>query len=275
LKAFDTPGEVTVTVGIGAGEIAIETFDERRVAIEAFAVRDDDATRAALDVLRIEHAERAGRHEVRVEVPRKRGGILGIGRGPSIGLRIRCPHGSDLDVASSSADLDARGSYGAVGMKTASGDVVLETVGGPCDVATASGDAVIRSSGGTLRVKTASGDCDVARAAGPVSANLVSGDLRIGEAFGEVIVNSVSGDVRVEAVAASVKIASVSGDVRLGVTEGLKLWIDASSVSGTMSSDLDVVDGPPDEDGPLVEIRARTVSGDLHIGRAPAAVSAG
>ena len=48
---------------------------------------------------------------------------------------------------------------------------------------------------------------------------------------------------------------------------GLRLWIDATSVSGDMSSELEAAE-PPTADGPIVELRAKTVSGDVQIVRA-------
>jgi hypothetical protein len=70
-----------------------------------------------------------------------------------------------------------------------------------------------------------------------------------------------------------VDLRSVSGDAEIGMRPGLRLWIDASSLSGSMTSELDVSDTPPDDDAPLVELRAKSVSGDLRIRRAAAVPS--
>jgi Toastrack DUF4097 len=272
MKVFETPGDVTLRVAMGGGEITVAACDEPRVSVDAFALREDEATREALEELRIEHSERAGRHDVTVEVPKRRG-LLGLVRSPSIGLRIRCPQGAELELTTSSADLDATGQLGAVTAKSASGDLRAATVCGRCELVTASGDAVLGDVAGPTHVKTASGDVEVASSDGPFEANLVSGDLVVRRSRGDVAVNSVSGDIDVEAASASVKVTTVSGDVRLGVVDGLKLWIDASSVSGTMRSELEMSDARPDAEGDLVEIRARTVSGDLTISRARAGVA--
>ena len=58
-------------------------------------------------------------------------------------------------------------------------------------------------------------------------------------------------------------------DPRLTVRDGLALWIDAQSVSGSVTSDLDVGgDEGEAEGGVRVELRARSVSGDIRITRA-------
>ena len=60
----------------------------------------------------------------------------------------------------------------------------------------------------------------------------------------------------------------MSGDVNVAARPGLALWIDAQSVSGSMRSDLDVGDLPAAEPGETpVELRIRTVSGDVRIAR--------
>ena len=51
------------------------------------------------------------------------------------------------------------------------------------------------------------------------------------------------------------------------------LWIDAQSVSGSVTSDLDVADAPAGENGEQVDLRIRTVSGDVRISRSGAPVA--
>ena len=72
----------------------------------------------------------------------------------------------------------------------------------------------------------------------------------------------------------------MSGDVRVGVGRGTRVWIDATSVSGDLGSELGLDDREPDTDepdpggGPVVPLRVKTVSGDVSIVRATEAVSA-
>ena len=127
---------------------------------------------------------------------------------------------------------------------------------------------------GTLTAKSASGDVDIRSVGGPSTVNTVSGDVRIGRTEETALVNAVSGDIDLEAVGAAVRISAVSGDVNVAARPGLALWIDAQSVSGTMQSELDVADMPPaDAGGSPVELRVRTVSGDVRISRSGAPVS--
>ena len=66
-------------------------------------------------------------------------------------------------------------------------------------------------------------------------------------------------------------VGSVSGDVEVAAVPGLVLWIDAQSVSGTMTSELDVGDEPAETGQDAVEVRVRTVSGDVRVARSAAA----
>ena len=270
MTVFETTGHVALRLMLSGGEVAVETADDHRVEIELVPLRDNEITRQAIAEARIEMTVRGGGHEFVVQLEKKSGLII-IGRGPKVGVRVRCPRGSDLDLRTGSADIDVTGTLGEVTVKTASGDVSLEDVG-RLSVATASGDVRVRDVEGALELRTASGDASMRRCGGILSANLVSGDLSVEEAVAGLAVTTVSGDVRVHAAGGGgMRVQSVSGDVRLAIKPGERLYIDASSVSGTMSSELGLEDAPPtDSTSPVSELRVRTVSGDLQIVRATA-----
>lgn len=267
MTTFDTPGDVLLRVSLDGGEVAVETAETGTVDVELAPLRDNDATRQAIDEARVEVVSRGGGHEVVVELKRKSG--LLVGRGAKVGVRIHCPHGSDLVLRAASADLNCTGTLGAVDVKTASGDVSLEAVA-RLSVDTASGDVRARDVAGTTDLRTASGDVMLRRAGGSLSANLVSGDLVVDDAAAGLEVTTVSGDVQVRAAGGgALRVQSVSGDVELAVKPGLRLYVDASSVSGTMSSELGLDDAPPaDPAAEVHDLRVRTISGDLRISRA-------
>ena len=271
MPVFDTPGKVALKIGLGGGHVSVETDDVKETTVDVEALRDDEATHEAIAAMRIEARDRGGFHEVVVEAPKRSGGWLGaLGRGPKIGVRVRCPHDADLRINTSSADIEVEGRVAEVEVNTASGDVSLENVTVSLKANTASGDVSVGEIGASGAIKTASGDVRVQRAHGTLTANLVSGDFELGEAFDDISIATVSGDQEIAALRGGehAKVQSVSGDVRIGVAPGLQLWIDGSSVSGSMRSELDLEDAPAAEEGPVVELRARTVSGDVQIVRA-------
>jgi len=260
--AFETPGPVGLRVSFAAGRLDVEPGLEGRTEIELTPLN-----RAAQDVVetmtvRVDHS--GGRYDVVVEEQKKWGFLSNA----EIGVRVRCPQDTVLELKTASADAVVRGSIASAHAKTASGDLSFGEVLGELVVNSQSGDVKAGDVGGDCTIKTASGDVRVNRVAGSFVGNLVSGDLHLGEAEGPVTVQSVSGDQWIGSIASGeVRLQSVSGDVRVGVRAGLRLWIDATSVSGDMSSELDAADAPVDGET-VVELRAKTVSGDVQISRA-------
>ena len=272
MPTFETPGRVALDLSVPSGSVSVGTWSEPRVDVEVTPIRGDDASVQAAAETRIEAVERGGRHEVSVRVP-KREGRLGIfGRSPELLVAIRCPEGADLELTTQSADLDARGALGAVGVRSASGDAMLGDTT-ELSFTTASGDLVAGAVSGSLSTKSASGDVAVRSVGGTSTVNTVSGDVRLGESAALAAVNTVSGDVELDAVGGGARVNCVSGDVHVATRPGLALWIDVQSVSGSVTSDLEVGDSPGGGDA-QVELRVRTVSGDVRITRA-AAVEAG
>jgi DUF4097 and DUF4098 domain-containing protein YvlB len=266
-KTFEIEGPAQIDVRLASGEIVVDPTLEGRIEVELTA--HDDESQRLVDDARIELNDR----ELVIDVPNKRGGFsfsLGFAR-QGITCQIRCPRSSGLSVRSKSADVVARGTIGGLSVSTASGDVEADRVEGGVNVKSASGDTRVQEALGGLNIQTASGDIDVAIVRGPSNVNSVSGDVSIGEAYDNVNANTVSGDQEHGAVmTGKVSAHSVSGDVTIGVRRGSKVYLDCNTVSGDTSSELELTTDAPAGEGPLVEIKAKTVSGDIRITRAPA-----
>ena len=278
-ETFSTPGPVRLNLEMPSGEIDLETAQTDETQVELEALSSDDAVRDLVDNARIELIRRGDGHEVVVEAKGRRGISISIGStgislgGPQLRLRVTCPHGAALDLRTKSADLRARGEYGEVEVKSASGDVQVEQAQ-ETRIKSASGDIRLDHVKADLEVQTASGDLQVGVVDGDIEANLVSGDLHVREAGASVSANTVSGDQRYQAVVQGrVELRAVSGDIAVGIRRGSRVFIDANTVSGSTSSEFELSDAPqapPDPDAPLVEVFAKTVSGDVRIERAPA-----
>jgi putative adhesin len=270
-KTFDIEGPVELEIRLASGDIEVDATLDGRVEVELIA--HDEESQRLVDAARI---ELTGGHRpaVLVDVPNKKGFGFGLGDifGRSgISCRVRCPHDSGLVVRSKSADLAVRGTLGSANVATASGDVELERVSGDLTVKSASGDMHAREIGGRTSVQTASGDIGIEVARGPANVATASGDVGIGSAYDNLTVNTVSGDQDHDAVLrGTIAASSVSGDVTIGVRRGSQVYLDCNTVSGDTSSELELTTDAPAGDGPFVEIRAKTVSGDIRITRAPA-----
>jgi Toastrack DUF4097 len=271
-ETYQTPERLLLRLAIPAGEIDIETApgDTTHIELEALT----ESARELLQHTRMELRDRGNGHEVVVEVPSSRSSFfISFGRGPDFRLRISCPPGAELDVSTKSADVRARGSFGETLVKTASGDVSVEDVQGDARVKTASGDVSLNDVHGTTSIQTASGDLALQRARGDLTAQLVSGDVWIRDALGSAVLNTVSGDVRVDAVVeGTIDVNAISGDIRVGVRRGSRVFVDCNTISGDMSSELELSDSPSSGGGvgPQLEVRGKTVSGDVSLFRAAA-----
>ncbi len=282
-ETYSTPGPLRLNLEIPAGEIEIETGNTEETHVELEAIANNDAIRDLVENSRIELVRRGDGHEVVVEAKARHGIFISLSKGPDIRfggpdvrLRITCPHGADLDVRTKSADLRARGEYGAVDIKTASGDIEIEKAIGATRVKSASGDVHIDDAASSLEVQSVSGDLQAGVVRGAIRAQLVSGDVHVRDAGASITTNTVSGDQRFEAVQRGrVELKAISGDVIVGVRTGARVYVDANTVSGSTSSELELSDAPaqaPAADAPLVELFVKTVSGDIRIERALAAV---
>jgi hypothetical protein len=293
-ETFATPGPLELELRLPAGRLEIQAGDRADTVVELEAIRDNEASIAAVTEARVELRERAtGGQQVLVHVREAErafavGGIrIGLVRSPEVLVRVACPHGTTIDAETESADVKAHGRYAAVKLSGASSDVEIEHVDGPAELSTASGDVELGLVGDSARVASASGDVKiellggdgeislasgdvlVTRAIGALAVNTASGDVVVREAGSSVRIKTASGDQRLDSVASGdVNLQSASGDIQVKVRSGTRVWLDARSRSGDTTSDLDVGDAPPAEEGPALELRATSMSGDIHIGRA-------
>lgn len=261
---FDTPGRVELDLHIPSGEIRVETADIATTTVEIGGERDPDAVRVELS----ETSE--GGHRVSVR-QRER-------RHHSVRVRVVTRDGAHLRSETGSADLTARGRLGSLSHRSGSGDLAFGRVDGDIVLKVASGDVRGEMVGGGLSVDSASGDVQIGSVGGDLSAHLASGDLRVGSVGGSAKATSASGDISVGAVSwGSASLTSMSGDITVGVRPGTQVWLDLSTVSGSAASELDPVEvpappPPPDpgaapSEGPVLELRASSVSGDVRVTR--------
>src|SRR5262249_17741142 len=151
-----------------------------------------------------------------------------FGRGDSLRVTATVPYGTSARFATASADVAVDGRMGALSLNTASGDL------------TARGE-IERDA----KIKTVSGDVRIDRVGGSLPCQTVSGDAEVGSVGGSVEVRSVSGDLRVANLReGSARFHSVSGDVEFGIATGSFLDVDAGSVSGRLVSDVPLAGAP-------------------------------
>jgi DUF4097 and DUF4098 domain-containing protein YvlB len=259
-ETFETPGPLTLDIRVPNGDIELETLEGTETVVELSADSDLE------DEARIELRPKRDGHELSIVIEKKFGFFRGR---DEVRLRVTTPPGADVEVSTASADTEGRGEFGKLDVNTASGDVRFDKATGDVAVNSASGDFKMDEVVGGLTVNTASGDVELGRLAGEGKIRSASGDVQLEEAEASIKVQTASGDVQIDCVReGDVVLQTASGDIEVGIKQGSKLWIDAKSMSGETSSDLEIGDAPPAGDGPMVEVRATAMSGDITVKRA-------
>jgi hypothetical protein len=254
IEVRNPAGSVTVA--------AVEGSEQLEVRLEPL----DDAAEQMLDRVEIDvreaESDRVGAPtRLRVTVPERR-----LLRTPAFAVRITTPAGTAARIAVASADVELTGRFGALGITGASADLDVEQ-GTDVHLRTASGDARIGTVDGRASIGSASGDVRVGRAHGPLQLRTASGDVSVEQSSDTVSISTASGDVTVGAAAGgAVQVKTVSGDTSVGVVPGMRVWLDLSSVSGRMDSQLED-DGRSADGPPALTLTMRSVSGDMRIHR--------
>lgn len=267
-KTFSTPEPVELYVELGSGTLSLRTEAGTETVVDVEGKYADEVT-----------VEQRG-NQIAVIAPRRAGFL---GNGNQLDVHVSLPHDSGLTTRLGSAHLTATGRLGTAALKTGSGDIDLEEVSGELTVESGSGDITLGAVEGSVRIKSGSGDVNAGRFGADASISTGSGDVEIGIAREGVQVKSGSGDMRVreamDGVALStasgelvvdalrrgeLKASNVSGDIRVGIPGGIPVWTDVSTVTGRVRSSL-VGAGQPEEGQDFIELRAKTVSGDIHL----------
>ncbi|MGH3502941.1 MAG: DUF4097 family beta strand repeat-containing protein [Nocardioidaceae bacterium] len=280
MPTFETPTPITAVVEMAAGSLRVVASDRSDTVVEVRPHNDaSDADVQAAAQTRIDHAA----DRLTVKGPKSWVRSL-FSIGPVIDVDIQLPEGSGLDV-SSWTDVTCDGALGDVEVRTAMGDVRLQATG-ELRAKTSMGDITVGRAAGRADVDTSAGAVRIGEVDGPTVAKSSSGNLTLGEVTGELRLNAAHGDIAVERALSSVnaktaagsvrvdavvggrvELATSYGDVTVGVSQGTAAWLDVSSKSGRVRSELDAADAPQDTDK-TVEIRARTQYGDIIVRRA-------
>ena len=266
---FETDKPVRLFAEIGRGTIAVEATDTTETDVR---IAGRDAEHVVV---------RQDGDQITVVAPKQRGGFFGAES--RLEVRITLPTDSHVTLRTGSADIDVTGTVGGGQVKSGSGSVRIDTTGAPMVLETGSGDVRVAVSQADLRIKsgsgdivlldlgatsavsTGSGDVKVGTNHGPVVVKTGSGDLEIGRAGDGVSMSTGSGDMKIGAATrGKFNAKGASGDVMIGVPAGVPVWTDVTTVSGSIHSDLRGA-GQPEPGADYVELRAKTVSGDIEL----------
>ena len=280
MPTFTTPQPVTASVDVVMADVRIAAGDGDTTVVE---VRPSDPSNKedvrAAELTRVDYAG----GQLAVRQPRLRS-WRPRSDGGSIGVTIELPAGSKLRATGQVTDFRADGSLGdctiktgigrivleaagTVSLKTGIGDIAVERATGDAEVTAGSGDVRLGEVGGSAVVKNSNGDTWLGTVTGDLRVAAANGNIAVDVAHGGVVAKSSNGDVRAREVKrGSVVLETSLGDLEVGIPEGVAAWLDVRAAAGKVHNALEAA-GAPDRPGETVEVRARTVAGDVVIRR--------
>jgi DUF4097 and DUF4098 domain-containing protein YvlB len=264
---FETHQPVDLYVEIGKGNVHVFATDTTETTV-TIAGRDADQVQV----------EQSG-DQISVIAPRQRTGFLG--GDSSLKVDVVVPSDSNVAAKTGSADIQVEGVAGAAQIKSGSGDVHIDALVGNAVIETGSGDIRLDDAHAELRIKSGSGDVTIGHTGAVASVSTGSGDVRIDTSTKAAIVKTGSGDLKVidaqddvtlvtgsgdllvgSVARGRVTMKGASGDVKVGIPAGVPVWTDVSTITGEIRSSLQSA-GEPTDGADHVELRAKTVSGDI------------
>lgn len=265
---FPAPGPVEAYVELRAGDLRVRAEATDTAVVEVTGTKADSVVvECQQDRIRVVEQRRTGFFPDRGDVH----------------VVLTLPERSDLVAKLGSAGVAATGAIGSVRISSGAGDISLGAVAGKAVLKTGAGaisvdslaaESEIKAGAGTISVrevraatqlKTGAGSIEVGRAGAPVVLKSGSGHLSIGEADTDAVLSAASGDIRIGRIAdGQAELKNVSGDIRLGIPEGTPVWTDISTGTGRVRSTL-APTGAPAAGQSHVEVRARSVSGDIYL----------
>ena len=264
---FETHRPIRLFTEIGKGSVTVTATDTTGTTV-SITGRNADQVVVSQDG-----------DQITVVAPQLRGSFFGNDN--RLDVDISLPTDSHVAIRTGSADIAVIGTVGGGQVKTGSGDVRIDTTGAPMVVETGSGDVSVESAHAELRVKSGSGTIVLHDLAATSAVSTGSGDVRVGISRGPVVVKTGSGDLEVREAEADLTMSTgsgdlvvgtarrgrltakgASGDIQVGIPAGIPVWTDISTVSGAIRSTLTGA-GEPTAGADHVEVRAKTVSGDV------------
>lgn len=304
---FPTGPACRLQVETRSGALAVEGREVERTTVQVVAhLWEESATDADDTMERIIRGVRHENGTVRIEVPHlaRSGPWFLFGRGSRVDLQIVTPLRTRARLASRSGRVEVAHVEGPVEVEQRSGRTSLLDVGGnarvstrsgACEVERVAGDVVLASRTGKVTARTVSGSATVECRTGLVQVEDVGGGLDVRCTTGRIVAERVHGDVHVVSTTGAVVLVDIRGSTQVQTTTGAVRFrgavlgnldvqvttgaiqlevdpehpflVDAHTVTGAISSDLQPRRGaaPPAAGGPHARLRATT--GSIRISR--------
>jgi DUF4097 and DUF4098 domain-containing protein YvlB len=280
MKTFETPQPITATIDVTVGAVRVIASERADTAVDvqpSDGSNKDDVRAAELTRVDLTH------DQLVVKVPKLRS-WRPRSDGGSVEVTVELPAWSHVRGAMQFGDFECAGALGdvrvrsgmgqirvelagSVNLKNGLGDITVDGVTGRAEVTTGSGEVRVRDVGADAVIKNSNGDIWVGAVGGDLRLQAANGSIAVDVARGSVVAKSANGDVRLgEVERGSVVLETKLGDLEVGIPEGTAAWLDVRATAGRVHNSLDAA-AAPDSNGDTVEVRARTVAGDVVVRR--------
>jgi DUF4097 and DUF4098 domain-containing protein YvlB len=303
---FTTGPACRLAVKNPSGATVVEGGESDRVKIQVIAhLWQETAADADETMGRILRAIRHENGAVRIDIPplRSTGPWFFFGRGSRVDLQIEVPRhtaarvsgrsgrveiarmegpveidqrsgrttvigvGRDVRIHSRSGSIDVEDIGGGLTVRSRTGKVAARRVAGEVNIQSRTGAVQVEEAGGGVQVESRTGRIAIERARGDVRAGTTTGAIVVSDAGARVHLEATTGAVRYRgAVCGDMEIRVTTGAITLEVDPERPFFLDAETVTGKISSDLQPRrEGAPPAGAPSVRLRA--VTGAIHIKR--------
>jgi len=232
-----------------SGQIDIAVWKEAQVKIEA--VKTSKAGTAAkakenADKVTIEVTKEGDLVRVETKYPKREGGGFWGGDriNVSVDYKVWVPDQAAVELKSVSGDVTVEPLGGKAKVDCVSGNVKLAGAAG-VEIDLKSGDVKVENVGGDAFIETMSGNIDVTRIKGSIEAGAVSGDIELRDVSEarSVDVKTISGNVvYIGSIQAGgrYELKTHSGDVRFTIPADSAFDFEANTFSGDIDSDFEI-----------------------------------
>ncbi len=228
-----------------SGDIEVESWDKAEVKIEAKKIsRASTLEKAKENAARVKIEVMEEGNTLRIETKYPEPSIKSLN--VSIDYHLLVPDKVAVKIKSVSGDVTLQQIGGAIEVDVVSGDIEVMKADKGVDCKAVSGDLELRSINGDAFLKTVSGDITLGKMNGSIEAESVSGDIELIDVSGARVVkgNALSGSITYQGdinPEGRYELKSHSGEIEMVLPSNAAFDLEASTFSGDIESDFEIM----------------------------------
>jgi DUF4097 and DUF4098 domain-containing protein YvlB len=214
-KEFPAGSNPTLFLSNISGKVMISSHSKEKIIIHALKVIKTGNLKRAEELaqkIEIDVKKDGGDVNIHTKYPRSR-----FLRRVScwVNYEIFVPPKTELNIKTTSADVEIEDIQQKVRINTVSGDIRVESINGVIDFSSVSGDFYLQDIQGNLILEGTSSDMELNHIQGDLRIDCVSGDIRLSQIDGDIEASTSSGDIEVRQDQGGLDLNTVSGDVEV------------------------------------------------------------